>query len=88
MASTGLFDLEPRARRHLAGNLPVPFDRAACPACGAGTVTVGMVEQALFRHGGYGADRVTARRLCRAVCGWALTTEVGEANPRHARTPA
>lgn len=77
-----LFDVAAKDRRQLAGNLPVPVDKAACPDCGGLTATLEHVEQALFIHGGYGANRATTTRHCARFCGWGLTEAVSETNPR------
>lgn len=50
----------------------VPLARALCLACGSETRTATIGEPALFRHGGYGATRLTtfllcANEACRAV---------------------
>lgn len=78
-----LFDVEDKARRQLAGNLPVPCDRATCPDCGGATIKGSVGEQALFIHGGYGATRTSIVRYCLSPrCLWSLTESVTETNPR------
>lgn len=84
---TGLFDLAPKARWTGSRSL-VPLDPAACPSCAGLTTTVTVAEPPLFRHGGYGAVRQTTSRVCLATvagtsrCGWRVTTDVSEVNPR------
>lgn len=77
-----LFTVNQKQRRTLAGNLPVPVDKAACPACGGPTALLEHIEQAMFIHGGYGANRATRTRHCARFCGWGLTEAVSETNPR------
>lgn len=53
-----------------------------CPRCGAFLEHLEMAEPTLFRHGGYGATRVTEYRLCTAPgCRWELLSSVKEVNP-------
>lgn len=81
--SDRLFDVADKERRRLAGNLPVPVDTSeACPECGAPLIDTSMTEQALFIHGGYGANRESVSVACAEFCGWGLTRSVTETNPR------
>lgn len=78
-----LFDVDPKTRRRLAGNLPVLVDTSrACPDCAAPTVSHTVHEPALFRHGGYGATRTSTIDRCARFCGWSLVRAVIETNPR------
>ena len=78
-----LFETDRKQRRRLAGNLPVPVDTTTtCPECGAGLIDTSMIEQALFIHGGYGANRESVSAACAAACGWGITRSVTDTNPR------
>lgn len=57
----------------------MPLDR--CPDCGSDAMVELLVaEPMLFRHGGYGATRVSGTLVCRS-CGWDLVREVSELHP-------
>jgi hypothetical protein len=84
---TALFPLAP-VPRWTGSRALVPLDRTACPSCAGLTTTVTVAEPTLFRHAGHGAVRETTSRVCvsslrrEARCGWGITTDVSEVNPR------
>lgn len=43
-------------------------------------LTPSWVEEPLLRGGGYGAARITIKKLC-VPCGWETTAEVSEVRP-------
>lgn len=66
------------------GTALVHVNADRCPNCAAGTCDTGFTQPALFRHGGYGADRHTVVRHCARFCGWHVTRHVGEQRPARA----
>lgn len=56
-------------------------DADSCPDCAAATVELAFSEPALFRHGGYGAERHTMIRHCASFCGWWIRRHVTERRP-------
>lgn len=52
-----------------------------CPKCATPLVENGATQGALFRHGGYGANRRTVWRSC-PTCGFHVEAETSETNPR------
>lgn len=79
-----LLDLPEPARRprHGATRALVLIDRSLCPACGAPTQEVRLLQPALFLFGGYGATRSSTAVACTGRhCTWAMTTEVTEIRP-------
>lgn len=77
-----LFDVDARPRRRGTSTELVPVERDRCLDCGGTLHTVTADEPALFRHGGYGATRTSHTVICAALCGWALTVDTTETNPR------
>lgn len=64
----------------------VPLD--VCPGCHRCALAESlMAEPVLFRHGGYGATRVSLTLVCPG-CNWSLLREVSELHPDPARIPA
>lgn len=57
----------------------VLIDLVACPACGGELDSEQVDEDALLRHGGYGATRTSVRFHC--ACGWTLLRQVSETRP-------
>lgn len=77
-----LFDA-PKNERARTTRALVPVTLDYCPSCG-GRLDRGLVaEQALFRHGGYGADRTTTTLAC-SSCTWTLVIDVTETRPEAA----
>lgn len=61
----------------------VPLRREVCPRCGDGMRRETFTELALFRHGGYGANRSTTWAICAAQkCRAVRCVQVIETNPR------
>lgn len=56
-------------------------DADSCPDCAAPVADIRFEQPALFRHGGYGADRHVTIRHCARFCGWHILAHVGEAPP-------
>lgn len=80
---TRLFAPPTRQRRATGGVLPV-LANPVCPdrRCGAALVTLrGVVQPALFYHGGYGGAERTVAQAC-PVCGWTARTATETINPR------
>lgn len=50
-----------------------------CPSCGAVPDGLTVHEDALLRHGGHGATRITTTLHC--PCGWSLTVQQHETRP-------
>lgn len=79
MKAEALFDA-PKAERPRTSKALVPILLTACPSCGGSLDSALVVEQALFRHGGYGADRSTTTLACEG-CTWTLVVDVTETRP-------
>ncbi len=56
--------LEPRTRLSLCVDL-VPYPGDVCLRCGGPVTSESIGQPALFRHGGYGATRMSTFLLCR-----------------------
>lgn len=62
----------------------VPIEREECRKCRGPVERHAITELALFRHGGYGANRETRFLVCLAPkCRTLRIAEVVETNPRH-----
>lgn len=77
-----LFDA-PAIRRERTSKALVPVSLDACPSCGGLLLSDTHGQLALFRHGGYGATRMTTTLSCPG-CTWSLVVDVTETNPRAA----
>lgn len=74
----------PERRPRWTGNILPVLAEPACPRqiCGAFLVTLrGVVQPALFYHGGYGGAERTVAQAC-PVCGWSTVVRVETVNPR------
>lgn len=61
----------------------VPLPKRQCRSCGGPVRTESVTEMALFRHGGYGADRETRFDVCLdRECRTVRCAVVVEVNPR------
>lgn len=58
----------------------VLLDTAVCPLCGAALTEVESFQDALLRHGGYGATTRTVHRFC-VPCRWGYDAERQEVRP-------
>lgn len=74
-----MLDVE-RVERARTTKALVPVALTACPECGGPLTESLYAEQALFRHGGYGADRATTTLSCHR-CTWTLVIDVTETRP-------
>lgn len=79
-----LLDME---RAHRAPRSPctdlVPLERERCRKCEGPVELHSVTEQALLRHGGYGANRQTSFQVCLAPkCRTVRIVCVEETNPR------
>ena len=85
MAAVGLFEVEAKARRRLAGNLPLHVPPGRCHLCVGPMVSVAWGQLALLRHGGHGATEMHSREVC-PRCGWAGRSSVTEVRPPRRET--
>ncbi len=84
MAQQRLLEVE-RKDRWRGSKALVPVGRW-CPNCGAPVVESSVIEDALLRHGGYGASRQTRRLECsQRRCLWGMTLSVSEVRPPRVR---
>lgn len=58
----------------------VPLAHDRCPLCGSGIETDEARQDALLRHGGFGAT-LRIRRLRCPGCGWTVGAELAEERP-------
>lgn len=58
----------------------VVLARPICPNCYEPLAVEHVHEPAMFRHGGYGATRLSVTRWCPG-CGWWVLSAVGAARP-------
>lgn len=57
----------------------LPIDPSTCPACGGPLGAETSAQDALFRHGGFGATLRTTAQSCR--CGWRREPTTAEERP-------
>lgn len=83
-----LFDAGPKERRTGTTKALVVQDTDRCPLCLSPLQRESFVEDALLRHGGYGASRETTTAYCSRLldrwCSWWMTVSVAEVRPPRA----
>jgi hypothetical protein len=74
-----LFEVAQR-ERWMGSKALVVLPREVCPECHGPLSERTFGQLALFRHGGYGADRSQVTAWCH--CGWTLIRAITETNPQ------